>query len=297
MTAANIRNALRETVQRALSEDLPSGRDVTCECLVSSAARGRGAIFARENGVLAGIEAGPEVISQLDTDLTWESTVADGQRFANGDCIAQIQGSAKALLIAERTILNILSHLSGVASKTRQFADAIAHTSCQVFDTRKTLPGLRVLQKYAVECGGGKNHRMSLSDAILIKDNHLCLGSAAVSQSPYTPATAVRMARAFCQQQPIHSRPSFVEIEVTSIDQFREVLAERPDVIMLDNMTCQELRLAVALRNKSETSVILEASGGIRLDTAADIAATGVDRISVGELTHSVRAIDFGLDW
>ena len=224
------------------------------------------------------------------------SPYRDGQHAAAGTEIATIQGQARELLTAERLLLNLIGRLSGIATLTHQYVSLISDTQAAIYDTRKTLPGWRRLEKYAVRCGGGKNHRSGLFDAILIKDNHLDF--AAVANSDATPAHALQTVRHFLQQSENNpSRDLVVEIEVDSLEQLRTVLPECPDIVLLDNMDPGQLREAVRLRDRAAPLVQLEASGGIHLDTVISVAQTGVDRISVGALTHSAHTLDVGLDW
>ncbi len=210
--------------------------------------------------------------------------------------------AARGLFAVERLLLNFLGRLSGIATLTRKYVDLVAGTKARIFDTRKTTPGWRRLEKYAVCCGGGWNHRGGLFEAMLIKDNHLAWGAGegAVSLSGgYTPAEAVLKARRYIAEHAEKSDPSaiIIEVEVDSLDQLDRVLTAGPDIVLLDNMTIQQLREAVALRDKIDASVELEASGGVTLSTVRQIAETGIERISVGALTHSAPALDFGLDW
>jgi len=221
--------------------------------------------------------------------LTFSPRVTEGSFIGPGQPLATIQGPMRGILAGERTALNFLQHLSGIATMTRKYVDAIAGLKCQLLDTRKTFPGWRLLQKYAVRMGGGRNHRMGLFDAILIKDNHL----AAVRSIPgkgMALAEAVTAARQAMPKVP-------VELEVDTLDQLELALGCGPNVIMLDNMSLDHLREAVRLRDQSAPWVLLEASGGITLDTVRSVAETGVDRISIGALTHTVKALDIGLDY
>jgi nicotinate-nucleotide pyrophosphorylase (carboxylating) len=297
MKPESYEQALRIAVRKALAEDLPSGHDVTCDCLVPADADGSGIISARQPGVLAAVGVGPVVIAELQAELSWQPFLADGDSLAAGTQIAKLEGSARALLMAERTVLNILSHLSGIATLTRQFVDAVSHTKCHIYDTRKTLPGLRTLQKYAVRCGGGKNHRQSLSDAILIKDNHLQLGAMGPLATQFSPSQAVKMAQAYRKTHLASASDMFIEIEVTTLEQLIEVLPESPDIVLLDNMSATQLRVAASLRNERAPHVVLEASGGVNLATVREIAESGIERISVGAITHSAPTLDLGLDW
>jgi nicotinate-nucleotide pyrophosphorylase (carboxylating) len=224
--------------------------------------------------------------------------IADGTTVSAGARLALLAGPARNLLTIERLILNIVGRLSGIASLTRRYVDAVAGTKAQIYDTRKTMPGWRRLEKYAVRCGGGRNHRLGLFDAVLIKDNHLRVGAEARGGQHFTPDEAVRRAKQFLASAfPDRPEPMIVEVEVDTLDQLREVLPERPDIVLLDNMSLDELRTAVGMRDAAAPHVELEASGGIRLETVGQIARAGVDRISVGALTHSAAWFDVGLDW
>ncbi|MGE5192684.1 MAG: carboxylating nicotinate-nucleotide diphosphorylase, partial [Deltaproteobacteria bacterium] len=213
----------------------------------------------------------------------------DGDRIGPAQVMAEISGRLQSLLIGERTCLNFLTHLSGVATLTRRYVDAVAGTKAGIYDTRKTLPGWRALQKYAVRAGGGHNHRQGLDDMVLIKDNHLAGWRAAGTERSI--AAAVRTAR---ERAPARI---MIEVEVDTLEQLADALAGQPDIVLLDNMTPDQLRQAVALRHERAPGVELEASGGVSLATVAAIAATGVERISVGALTHSAPALDLACDW
>ena len=276
-------------VRAALDEDLRYGPDVTS--LATVAGRTVTAdVVAREPGVAAGVPVALAVFDLLAGYLgaaaagaaAVTTLVADGTRVAPGDAVLRVSGDAVAVLGAERTMLNFLTHLSGVASATREWADALAGTGAAVRDTRKTLPGLRSLQKYAVRCGGGKNHRMGLGDAALVKDNHVAAAGGI--------GAAVRAVRS-------SARPGLViEVECDSVGQVREALEAGARFILLDNMPVPVLRDAVAAA-RAYDGVRLEASGGLRLANARQVAETGVDYLSVGALTHSSRALDLGLDY
>jgi len=316
-----------------LSEDLGAGGDLTCAALIDHRQRATVNVVARKDGVLAGAPIGRMVFAQLDSSITWTARKVDGDTLCPGDVVAAVSGPLDQLLIGERTMLNFLTHLSGIATLTRRFVDAVAGTNAQILDTRKTLPGYRVLEKYAVRCGGGTNHRLGLYDGVLIKDNHL----AAWTESD-SIAAAVRKARA-------KSPPGVsIEVEVDTLDQLRDALAGGPDIVLLDNMDPATLRQAVAIRGaysgplspvfggegRGEGAIApkdpphpnplprgggegtkpkappsgdgglniqLEASGGVTLDTVRDIALTGVERISIGALTHSAPALDLAFDW
>jgi nicotinate-nucleotide pyrophosphorylase (carboxylating) len=210
--------------------------------------------------------------------------------------LATLAGPARSLLTTERVLLNLLSRLSGIATLTRRYVDAVAGLPVRIYDTRKTTPGWRRLEKYAVRQGGGWNHRSGLFDAVLIKDNHLAVAAAAGSN--LSPAEAVRQVRRSLDTAgPTTAASKILEVEVDTLEQLSQVLPNGPDIVLLDNMTLAQLRQAVALRNSAAPGVALEASGGVNLSTVGEIARTGVDRISVGALTHSAVALDIGLDW
>ena len=270
-------------VRMALAEDLGRAGDVTAQACIPEGARMKAVFAARQPGVLAGIDCVRLTVLAMDPAATIVLKRRDGEAFAAGDVLAEVEADARAFLAAERTALNLLGRLCGIATLTRAYVEAVRGTRTRIADTRKTTPGLRALEKHAVVCGGGANHRFGLDDAILIKDNHVavCGGVSA----------AVRRARAAV------GHLMKIEVEVDSLDQLDQALAETPDVIMLDNFSLEDLTEAVRRRKSSPFgAVILEASGGVNLDTVAAIARTGVDVISVGALTHSAPALDIGLD-
>jgi nicotinate-nucleotide pyrophosphorylase (carboxylating) len=278
--------AARQLIEMALSEDLSNRGDLTCRALIRSEQTGAINVVSRKQGVLAGLPIGRSVLSTLDPQVEWKSFIADGDSVAPGTIIASVSGPLATLLIGERTMLNFMTHLSGIASLTRRFVEAVRGTRARILDTRKTLPGWRLLQKYAVRCGGGMNHRIGLYDGVLIKDNHL----AAWAESG-TIADAVRVARA-------KSPPGVsIEVEVDTLIQLKDAIQGEPDIILLDNMNPQQLVEAVAIRDQLAPKVQLEASGGVTIETVGAIAKTGVERISVGGLTHSAPALDLGFDW
>jgi nicotinate-nucleotide pyrophosphorylase (carboxylating) len=288
----------RRIVQWAVQEDLERGQDWTTVALVPSEATGRAAIVARRPGVVAGMPAVRAALAEMESQIELIDGMADGSSFAAEARLALLVGPARSLLTCERLILNFLGRLSGVATLTRQYVDAVAGTKARIYDTRKTTPGWRRLEKYAVRSGGGFNHRLGLFDAVLIKDNHLVVGAEARGGEHFTPVEAVRRARQFLTAAfPERAEPMIVEVEVDTLDQLREVLSANPDLVLLDNMRLDDLRAAVALRYSTAPHVELEASGGVRLETVAEIARTGVDRISAGALTHSAAWLDVGLDW
>jgi len=297
---APLRDDCRALLALALREDLGGADDWTSSALVPAQAIGRAEVVARRAGIVAGLPAVELLVEMVDARLGWLPAAGDGDPIEPGARIAQIEGPARSLLRAERPMLNLLGRLSGIATRTRQFVEAVSGTKARVYDTRKTTPGWRRLEKYAVRCGGGRNHRTGLFDAVLIKDNHLALGADATdSAARYTPAEAVARAREFVRQrlpQPAADRV-IVEVEVDTLDQLDDVLPAEPDVVLLDNMTLDELREAVRRRDARGFGAELEASGGVSLATIGAMASTGVERISVGALTHSAVCLDFGLDW
>ncbi|MBS0265073.1 MAG: carboxylating nicotinate-nucleotide diphosphorylase [Planctomycetes bacterium] len=288
MTDLSWQTAAQKLIQLALLEDLADQGDVTTTALIPEGQTAQVQIVARQPGVLAGLPVGEMVFQKVDPSVRFQSLADDGTRLSAGQVVAELSGCLRSLLIGERTCLNFLTHLSGVATLTRRFVDAIAGTRAGIYDTRKTLPGWRVLEKQAVVAGGGKNHRMGLFDMVLIKDNHLAGWQTGTGQSL---AEAVRAAR---QKSPAGLR---IEIEVDTLEQLKDALQGLPEIVLLDNMSLEELRQAVAWRDQHAPQVELEASGGVSLATVADIARTGVERISVGALTHSPPALDLAFDW
>jgi nicotinate-nucleotide pyrophosphorylase (carboxylating) len=271
---------IREAAARALGEDRGPA-DITTLACVPAGTPGAARIFAREGGVLAGLPVAEQVFREQDPGLVLIRRAEDGAVLNPGDTVLEIKGEAASILIGERCALNFLQHLSGIATETRRYVEAVAGTGTQILDTRKTLPGLRALQKYAVRCGGGTNHRMGLYDQFLIKDNHLALmgGGSRLAE-------AIRAARRLDPKAKL-------EVEVDRIEQIGEILAQGVDLILLDNMTLEQTREAVALiAGRAQT----EASGNMTLARVKEVAAAGVDFISVGALTHSVRALDFSLE-
>jgi nicotinate-nucleotide pyrophosphorylase (carboxylating) len=295
----SIERDLDRLLRLAIAEDAGEAGDLTTTALVPDDVVGQATVAVRSAGVIAGLPAGEIVLNAVDPRLVWHQKVADGQPVQSGDPVATIQGPARSLLQAERLVLNLLGRLSGIATLTRKYVEAVAGTRARIYDTRKTTPGWRRLEKYAVRCGGGNNHRTGLYDAVLIKDNHLALGSRWTNQrqTRFTPAEAVRQARRFIEKHAAAENSTIVEIEVDTLEQLEEVLPAGPDIVLLDNMTPDQLREAVAIRDQADRAIELEASGGVTLDSVANIAASGVDRISVGALTHSAVSLDLGLDW
>ena len=277
------------------AEDLGHECDWTSVALVPAGASAELDVVARRPGVVAGLEAAALVARVADEQLEWRSLVADGAVVAAGAVVATLGGPTRSVLTAERVVLNLLGRMSGVATATRQLVDAVAGTPCRIYDTRKTVPGWRLLDKLAVRLGGGWNHRMGLYDAILIKDNHL----AAAAESDLGPAAAVLRARQFVAATfpPQRAADVVVEIEVDSLEQLKAALPAGPDVVLLDNMPPDEIARAVGLRNGLAPEVVLEASGGVRPETVRLIAETRVDRVSTGWPTHDAPWLDLALDW
>jgi nicotinate-nucleotide pyrophosphorylase (carboxylating) len=254
-------------------------------------------MVAREAGVVCGLQAVAVVLDEMEIEAEWLPQVRDGADVVSATVLGTLAGMARDLLTAERLLLNLVGRLSGIATLTRAYTRQVDGTSARIFDTRKTTPGWRRLEKYAVRCGGGWNHRTGLSDAVLIKDNHLAQ-LARTAGAASSPAAAVAQARQWLHGLLGDEAASIiVEVEVDSLEQLAEVLPCQPDIVLLDNMSVEQLRSAVALRAASAVRTQLEASGGVNLDTVAAIARTGVERISVGALTHSVRTLDVALDW
>ncbi len=266
-------------VRAALEEDLGRAGDITSMATMPENATAKAVIAARKSGVLAGMPLAESAFAQIDPAVKFTARKRDGDRLKGGDIIARIEGPARSILAAERVALNYLGHLSGIASETAKLVSLVAHTNARICCTRKTTPGLRAFEKYAVRCGGGVNHRFGLDDAILIKDNHI--------------AVAGGVAKAIVQAQSFAGHMVKIEVEVDTLDQLAEALEARPDAVLLDNMKPDTLRKAVSL---VDGKAVTEASGGITPDTVAEIAETGVDYISSGWITHSAPALDLGLD-
>jgi nicotinate-nucleotide pyrophosphorylase (carboxylating) len=277
------REAIRSLVLNALEEDAPWG-DLTSSALIPSAARVKAQLVAREPGVLSGEDVFTAAMTLIDEAIASTFAIHDGESFAAGALLATVEGRAQAVLQGERVALNFIQRMSGIATLTRQYVSAVAGTAARVVDTRKTTPGLRVLERYAVRCGGGHNHRFSLSDAVMVKDNHLAVVAASGEADLQH---ALRTLRASLPHT------THIEVEVDRLEQIEAVLAGGADTILLDNFSTDDLRTAVKqVGGRAWT----EASGGISLPRMREIAETGVDIISVGALTHSVRSLDLGLD-
>jgi nicotinate-nucleotide pyrophosphorylase (carboxylating) len=276
---------VRRLILLAIEEDLGSG-DVTSELTIPPGARARADVVVREKGVIAGLPLVAPVTREFDPDIRVELRSHDGAAMNPGDVVAVVSGPARAILSAERTVLNFLQRLSGVATLTRRFVDAVAGTRAAIFDTRKTTPGWRVLEKYAVTVGGGRNHRMGLFDQVLIKDNHRAM----MARENVLLSDVVELTRA--------KHPDMlIEVEADDADDVRDALASDVDIILLDNMTPDAMRRATALADDSKRRPLFEASGGVTIEDVRAIGRTGVDRISVGALTHSAKALDIAIDF
>ena len=271
---------IEDAVKRALAEDLGQAGDITSAACIPVAAESRATLSARRAGVIAGVELALAAFRLVDRDIEAKVISADGARVEDGDAVMRVEGPARGILTAERVALNFLGRLSGVASLTALYVDAVAGTRAKIVCTRKTTPGLRAFEKYAVRCGGGANHRFGLGDAVMIKDNHIVAAGGV--------AEALKAAKAAVGHM------TAIEIEVDSLEQMEEALEHGARIILLDNMTIDDLRLAVTL-NKGRAA--LEASGGVTLDNVRAIAQTGVDVISSGAITHSAPSLDLGLDF
>jgi len=271
---------IAQAVRRALDEDLGRAGDITSAATIPAGKKAKATLVARKVGVLAGLACAAQSFGALDAGVSFRARTRDGGNLAANDAIAEIEGPAVAVLSGERVALNFVGHLSGIATLTAAYVAKVAHTGAKITDTRKTLPGLRALEKYAVRCGGGANHRFGLDDAVLIKDNHIAVAGSV--------AAALRAARAMV------GHLVKVEIEVDSLEQLAEVLqAGGADAVLFDNMDATALKRAVEM---ARGKVVTEASGGVTLETVARIAETGVEVISVGALTHSAPALDVALD-
>ncbi len=274
---------VEEAVRSALLEDLGRAGDITTNATIAPDANATAVMASRDDGFVSGLLLAETAFRLMDEGLSFKAKVADGDAVKPGDVLAEISGNARAILSAERVALNFLMHMCGIATYTARFAAEIAHTKSKVADTRKTIPGHRTFEKYAVRCGGGSNHRYGLDDAILIKDNHIAV-SGGVSQ-------AVENARAYVGHM------VKIEIEVDNLDQMKDALKSKPDVILLDNMTNDQLREAVAINEKDNRGVVtLEASGNVNIDTIKAISETGVDYISTSKITMAAPTLDIGLD-
>jgi nicotinate-nucleotide pyrophosphorylase (carboxylating) len=264
-------------ILNALNEDMPSG-DITTDNIIDENSKSEAILIAKDTGIIAGLNIAKRVFEVLDDEIEFESLFQDGQTVKNGDIIAKINGNTRTLLRGERTALNLLQRLSGIATKTGKLLEKIKNSNAKLVDTRKTTPGLRILEKYAVRVGGGSNHRFCLSDGVLIKDNHI------------KAAGGIKKAIELVRGRIPHTIK--VEVETETLEQVKEALDAKADIIMLDNMGLDKLREAVKIINGK---AITEASGNVNADSISDIAGTGVDLISVGGLTHSINAFDISM--
>lgn len=274
------RPLVERAVADALAEDLGLVGDITTQATIPASATASGVIAARKPGVVSGLQLAQAAFHALDASIVFETVIADGHGIAAGDVLARISGPARGILSAERVALNYLGRLSGIATLTARYVGAVAGTDAAIVDTRKTTPGLRAFEKYAVRCGGGRNHRIGLFDAVLIKDNHIVAAGGVESAIAAARRNAGHMVK--------------IEVEVDTLEQLEIVLQHRVDAVLLDNMAPEMLRRAVAL---VAGRAVTEASGGVSLATVRDIAESGVDLISVGALTHSAPVLDLGLDF
>ena len=274
-----IDDKIRHLIESSLSEDIGKG-DLTSEAIIDEDLLAKGMIVAKEEGVIAGLEIAKMVFCQWDPNLVFESSFKDGGKVMRGEEVATLKGRVKSILSGERTALNFLQRLSGIATLTSKYAEKIKDTGVKILDTRKTTPGLRALEKYAVKMGGGENHRMGLFDMILIKENHIKAGG--------NISKAIQKVKAKYPNEK-------VEVETKNLDEVREAVSSEVDWIMLDNMSIDEMKKAVKVIRSSKREIKIEASGRIDLNNVREVALTGINFISVGALTHSAPALDFSL--
>lgn len=271
----------KEIIRHALDEDIQTG-DVTTHAIIPADVLGRGKFFIKANGIIAGLSVAKNVFEMVDEKIGFKVLIRDGEKVKVGDVVAEVNGQASSILTAERTALNFLQRMSGIATLTNKFVERIKHTKAKILDTRKTVPGLRLLDKEAVRLGGGKNHRIGLFDMFLIKDNHIEIAGSITN--------AVNACRKFQQK----NNPDLnIEVEVKNLEEVKEALTCNVDIIMLDNFDIELMKEAVNLINRK---CLVEASGNINIDNVKEVAETGVDFISVGALTHSVKALDISLE-
>ena len=303
---ATKQDALR-LIEMALVEDIGSadlsvGIDCTTDAVVPHSASAKAAFVSRAEGVVCGVEIAKLALATFSPNITLEVEVEDGQAVSPKQTIAIMSGTAHDILTMERTCLNFMCRLSGISSLAHEFARRVAGTNAVVLDTRKTTPGWRRLEKYAVACGGGANHRMGLYDAIMLKDNHLAFYRSLVQDNEDTIPSSIKQARKWIEDNAgrlPNGKSTILQLEVDTLEQLQIALDANceVDIVLLDNMNCDQLRQAVSMRNEKKPSLLLEASGGVNLNTVQAIAETGVDRISVGAITHSASNFDIGLDW
>ena len=279
--------AFNRLLELAIAEDISASGDLTSKATLPEDLLGKATLVGRADGILAGVEAGEKVLRKIAPDAEWFSLLDDGEALCHGSVIAKIQGPIRDILSAERILLNFMQRLSGIASLSAKFVAKVHDLPVRILDTRKTTPGWRYLDKYAVRCGGGFNHRMNLSDGILIKDNHL----AALGGGPDAIRKSILLSRQY------FPGTWDIEIEVDDLEMFDCALQSSPTIILLDNMSCADMKSAVERRNALSCDVLLEASGGITLANVREVALTGIDRISIGAITHSAPALDLALDY
>ena len=292
-------------IELALIEDvgaanMDQGVDCTTDAVVPKSVQATAAFVARDAGVVCGVEVAKLALAKFAPNIDLQIEVADGSIVEPQQTIAVMSGSAHDILTMERTCLNFMCRLSGISTLTKDFVDQADSPSTDILDTRKTTPGWRRLEKYAVACGGGTNHRMGLYDALMIKDNHLAFFRSQVDDVKNTIPESIAIAKKWINDQADslpNGKKTILQLEVDTLDQLAVALSTQCDIILLDNMTCDQLGEAVDMRNERAPKILLEASGGVNIETINGIAATGVDRISIGALTHSALNFDIGLDW
>jgi nicotinate-nucleotide pyrophosphorylase (carboxylating) len=276
-----LKTYIKEIIHRALKEDIQTG-DVTTQAVIRDIVLGKGKFLVKANGVIVGLNVAANVFEMVDKKIDFKILIPDGKKVKTGDIVAEVEGKASSILTAERTALNFLQRMSGIATLTNNFVKKIEHTKAKILDTRKTVPGLRALDKEAVRLGGGTNHRIGLFDLFLIKDNHIEIAGSITN--------AVNASRNFQLKKNTHLK---IEVETKNLEEVKEALDSNVDIIMLDNFNTDMMKKAVALINGK---CLVEASGNINIDNVKEVAETGVDYISVGALTHSVKALDISLE-
>ncbi|MCA9405892.1 MAG: carboxylating nicotinate-nucleotide diphosphorylase [Candidatus Omnitrophica bacterium] len=278
-----MKKQLLKIIDQALREDVYRD-DITTNSLIPARSKSRANVIVKQNAVICGVDIMKQVFQRVDSTIIFRRIIRDGTLVRKGTLLAAVRGSSRSLLKAERVALNFISHLSGIATETNRYVKAVRPLKTQILDTRKTTPGLRLLEKYAVKCGGGVNHRFDLSEMVMIKDNHreVCRPQISIAES-------IRLIRRRTKKK--------IEVEVDTLKQFDEALAAKPDIILLDNMSTAQMKTAVARVKKQKSKVLLEASGGITLRNIRKTAQTGVHRISIGALTHTHQNIDVSLEF
>lgn len=300
-TRSDIINLTRMALLEDIGDsNLETAMDCTTLSVVPDDVSASATFVSRESGIVSGVALTKIVLTEFAPEIELTIHVDDGEPVNKLDPIATMTGEARKILMMERTCLNFMCRLSGIASLAAEFVNRVAGTNAQILDTRKTTPGWRRIEKHAVACGGGYNHRMGLYDAIMIKDNHVAMYGNHIDNHHLSVSQAVQMAKKWVQQNHQrlpHGEQTIVQIEVDTLDQLETALGANPDIVLLDNMSIEQLEKAVKMRNDRKYKVLLEASGGVNLTTVAGIAQTGVERISIGALTHSAKNFDIGLDW